>query len=89
MKPQIRMKPYIQAYLKTTEDDMMPEGYVKYKRKAKRLIIESKMNDGTSFPDQVCGVLQPIVYALNKGKEIKPNSAEHKSLLVLLEKANV
>lgn len=41
----------------------------------------------TSFSDQVCGTLNPIVYALNKGKDIKSNSHEHKSLLELLRKA--
>lgn len=43
----------------------------------------------TSFSDQVCGTLNPIVYALNKGKDIKSNSHEHKSLLELLQKANI
>lgn len=44
-------------------------------------------HEQTSFSDQVCGILNPIVYALNKGKEIKSNSSEHKSLLLLLQKA--
>lgn len=42
----------------------------------------------TSFSDQVCGILNPIVYALNKGKNILPNSAEHRILKDLLTKAN-
>lgn len=43
----------------------------------------------TSFSDQVCGVLNPIVYALNKGKAISPKSHEHKMLVDLLTKANI
>lgn len=42
----------------------------------------------TSFSDQVCGTLNPIVYALNKGKTISPKSPEHKALMELLTKAN-
>lgn len=42
----------------------------------------------TSFPDQVCGMLSPIVYALNKGKTITPKSPEHKLLIELLTNAN-
>lgn len=42
----------------------------------------------TSFSDQVAGTLNPIVYALNKGKSILPNSQEHRTLKELLTKAN-
>lgn len=72
-----------------TEEDLAPKElfYPQAKRKEKAIMRESKVNDRTSFSDQVCGVLQPIVYALNKGKEIKSNSSEHKSLLLLLQKA--
>lgn len=42
----------------------------------------------TSLSDQVCGLLNPIVYALNKGKDIKAGSHEHKELKLFLEKCN-
>lgn len=84
------MKPYIQATAQLTEEDLSsePKWYAKMKRKEKRVLIESKANERTSFNDEVCGMLNPIVYALNKGKNIVPNSVEHRYLRELLQKAN-
>lgn len=42
----------------------------------------------TSLTDQMAGLLSPLVYHLNKGKEIKPNSHEHKSMKEFLVKIN-
>lgn len=74
-----------------TEDDLTPKKlfYPQAKRKEKAIMRESKVNDRTSFADEVCGILNPIVYALNKGKDIKANSHEHKTLLELLRKADI
>lgn len=79
-----------ESYL--SESDLSPKGelfYPQAKRKEKAIMRESKVNDRTSFQDQVCGILNPIVYALNKGKNILPNSLEHRILKELLQKANV
>lgn len=46
------------------------------------------VNEKVSLPDQVAGILNPIVYALNKGKKIEPQSIEHKMLFELLAKVN-
>lgn len=79
-----------ESYL--TESDLSPKEnelfYPQAKRKERAIIRESKVNDRTSFQDQVCGILNPIVYALNKGKNILPNSLEHRILKELLTKAN-
>jgi hypothetical protein len=93
------MKPYIKALTDTdmiretalTEDDLTPKPQLFYpqaQRKLKVMMKESKANDRTSLQDQVCGVLNPIVYALNKGKNILPNSLEHRILKDLLKQAN-
>lgn len=85
--------PYVAAMTepRLSEAELMPKKnwYPNQKKKERAILRESKANDRTSFPDQVCGVLNPIVYALNKGKAISPKSAEHKMLLELLNKANV
>lgn len=52
----------------------------------KKMRKEIKAQPLTS--DLVAGFLQPIVYALNKGKTISPNSDAHCQLRILLEKAN-
>lgn len=64
----------------------MNEQKLWYPRKSKPL---SERYEKTSFSDQVAGTLNPIVYALNKGKAISPKSAEHKMLVELLTKANI
>lgn len=54
--------------------------------------VMALLGDGLTpgkYPDDVSGTLNPIVYALNKGKSILPNSQEHKSLIGLLSKANI
>lgn len=61
--------------------------YPKQKRKEK-LIMSEKNEPVESWPNLINGYLQPLVYGLNKGREIKANSPEHKKLKELLEKAN-
>jgi len=46
-----------------------------------------KNPDATHWPDELFGYLEPIIYRLNIGKTIEPNSREHKSLKELLLKA--
>lgn len=77
-----------ESYL--TEDDIAPKGelfYPQAKQKERAIMKGSKVNERDTFNDLVCGILNPIVHDLNKGKEIKTNSKEHKSLLLLLNKA--
>ena len=60
--------------------------YPKQKRKEKAIMnAKEPIND---WPDLINGYLQPIIYQLKRGKEIKVNSHEHKLIKELLEKAN-
>jgi hypothetical protein len=52
----------------------------------KRMRKDIKATPLTS--DLVAGFLNPIVWALNKGKSINPNSVEADQLKILLQKCN-
>lgn len=74
-----------------TEEDLAPKVNLLYpqaKRKERMIMKESKVNERDSLLDKVCGTLNPIIYALNKGKNILPNSIEHRILKDLLIKLN-
>lgn len=60
--------------------------YPKQKRKEKAILSDAE--EEFSWPNLINGYLQAIVYSLNKGRDIKVNSVEHRRLRELLEKAN-
>lgn len=77
-----------------TEEDLAPKTlsvplfYPQAKRKERVIMKDSKVNNRDTFSDQVCGALFPVVYSLNHGKNILPNSPEHRILKDLLIKCN-
>lgn len=72
--------------LATASECLRIVNYPNQKRKEKAILKDAE--EEFSWPNLINGYLQSIVYSLNKGREIKSNSAEHKRLKELLEKAN-
>lgn len=60
--------------------------YPKQKRKEKAIMNGKEPIE--NWPDLINGYLQPIIYQLKRGKDIRVNSHEHKLLKELLKKAN-